>query len=247
MACNKFVLHYLFYDVLISTQGGIYRCHSTENVQGYGVPTKREQRRKASKTSGYTSDSTLISSSLSKRVVKIRSSRGKTVGSDSTQHSRTVKSPLTTSRLTYSSSTGVSSEGAASHQNHHSGGSLRSKLFHFDSHSRAKNAQQRTSTIIEETTFLRSVSPPADELSAPPTNKYLQSSDRELSRGHSPAVNSFSLDLRTASRDHTIIGQDFTQRANGVAHLTSPTLTSPQCADDSTAETQQEWVVYGYV
>ncbi|CAI8043443.1 hypothetical protein GBAR_LOCUS24088, partial [Geodia barretti] len=60
-----------------ATEGGVYRCHSIENIS-HGCPGPSANRRKtASRKNGYMSDSTLASSSLSRRVVQIRSSRGK--------------------------------------------------------------------------------------------------------------------------------------------------------------------------
>lgn len=106
------------------------------------------------------SDSTLASSSLSKRVVQIRSSRGKRSGPDA--HS--AKSQLSTSIQLTSTSNGLPNGTTSSpyHSQQHTSHRSRLPWFHSDSTARVRDIQYkyRTPTIVEEPAVLRSISPP---------------------------------------------------------------------------------------
>ena len=143
--------------VLSHSQGGVYRCHSIENIS-HGCPGPSANRRKtASRKNGYMSDSTLASSSLSRRVVQIRSSRGK-------REAVTAKTQLTSGHLA-STPNGLPSGGSsgAYHGQQHSVHRPRPlPWFQSDSSPRARDLQSkyRTPTITEEPAVLRSISPP---------------------------------------------------------------------------------------
>ena len=177
-------------NIISHTQGGVYRCHSIENIT-HGCPSasaNREHKRKtASRKNGYMSDSTLASSSLSRRVVQIRSSRGK-------RDAVAAKSQLTTAHPMSSPNTRLPSGGSsgAYHSQQHSTTSHRSKLpwFQSDSSPRARELQSkyRTPTITEEPAVLRSISPPRASPMTPrsPATDYRISREPRglLSRGY---------------------------------------------------------------
>ena len=140
------------------SQGGIYRCRSNENIN---QPCREQKRKKASgRSNGYMSDSTLASSSLSRRVVQIRSSRGSRVAPRGGGNAYLAKSQLS-SNVQYSGCpipTGETSVAYYSQQQT----SQKSRLswFHTAAKARDAHSKYRTPTITEEPSILRRTSPP---------------------------------------------------------------------------------------
>ena len=220
----------VFNSGCVPTQGGVYRCHSIENISR-GCPSasaSREQKRKsAGRKNGYMSDSTLASSSLSKRVVQIRSSRGK-------RDTLAAKSQLSSTQLTSSQHgvpSGVSSTAYHAGQQHSATQRQRQQWFQSDSTTRAREMQSkyRTPTITEEPAVLRSISPPRASPMIPrsPATDYRVREPRSrLPRGypvyperaHSPdssVVSGISGYSRDSSQASSVNLRDFALQSRG--------------------------------
>ena len=251
-------------------QGGVYRCHSIENIT-HGCPsTGATQRKSASRRNGYMSDSTLASSSLSRRVVQIRSSRGKR------DASLAAKSQLTHTQLATAPVNGLPNgppNGPPSTTTYHSQPRKpRLPWFHSDSTPRSRDAisKYRTPTITEEPAVLRSISPPgASPMSprSPATDFRVRDPRSPLSRGytvyperpHSPdssivsGVSGYSQDSSQSSSLHM---RELSRRPNlhqrlvprpPVATVAPPPAPPTLCNERETHEQDPGWVVYGYV
>lgn len=239
----------------------MYRCHSIENINR-GSQGVQEQKRKR-RTNGYMSDSTLASSSLSKRVVQIRSSRGKAAprsGGDS--HSR---SQLTTSQL--------ATEGASAYHNRQRS-SHKSRLpwFHSEYGARGRDVRSKyhTPTITEEPPILRSISPPRASPMAPRSPAV---ADFKVREPRTPMQGrSGALSERSQSPDSTVVSgvsgcsrdsqdssmryRDYIQRPVIHQRVVPPpsvgTAPPKHCNGHSdshpcSGEKDPGWVVYGYV
>lgn len=232
-------------------QGGVYRSLSIENVHGYGASSGREQKRKSSgRGKGYTSDSTLASSSLSKRVVQVKSSRGK--GSQrlsSDKHGG--RSQLTCSLAVHSTSSPL----AASAHSYQPRSSQRSRApwMHSDSGvSRDIRMKHRTSTIDEEPSSSNTVSSPVGP-ELPAEVKPTPTSQEKLEPAAGGKLSASSVE----SKDSVMRPKDalHSQRQE-IRQRMLPTMstTSRHCSHSfsdsaSSCSTDQGkgWVVYGYV
>lgn len=246
--------------VCVLQGGGMYRCHSIENIN-HSNQTAREQKRRR-RTNGYMSDSTLASSSLSKRVVQIRSSRGKATprpGGES--HSR--------SQLTTGTTSPLATAGASASQ-HRQRSSHKSRMPWFNSEYGARGRDVRskyhTPTITEEPPILRSISPPrahpmtprspavADFKVREPRTPY-QGRSRVLSeRSQSPdsTVVSGISGCSRDSQDSSLRCRDYIQRPRVVPQPAVSTAPLKHCNGQSdshpcSGEKDPGWVVYGYV
>ena len=227
----------------------MYRSLSIENVHGYGASSGREQKRKSSgRGKGYTSDSTLASSSLSKRVVQVKSSRGK--------GSQRLSSEKYNGRSQLSCSlavTSTSSPPSASAHPYQPRSSQRSKApwLHSDSGvSRDIRMKRRTSTIDEEPSLSKTVS--GSEL---PSEVEPELNTQE---GQEPTVGAkLSAASSVESKDSVMRSRDalHSQRQE-IRQRMLPTMStaSKHCshsfsdsASSCSTEQGKGWVVYGYV
>ena len=253
-------------------QGGVYRCHSIENIsQGCPSTTSSHKRKSASRRNGYMSDSTLASSSLSRRVVQIRSSRGKR------EAALTAKSQAAHSHLA-STQNGLPASYHSQQQQHSSTNRSRLPWFHAaDPRDRDSRSKYRTPTITEEPAILRSISPPrASPMTprSPATDFRIREPRSLLSRGypvyperaHSPessvvsGVSGYSLD---SSHGSSVQLREISRRPNlhqrlvprpPVGTMVPPPPPPGLCKGRSPAgegrqthEQDPNWVVYGYV
>ena len=243
-------------------QGGVYRSISIENI--HGLSGGREQKRKSSgRGKGYTSDSTLASSSLSKRVVQVKSSRGGArLGSD--KHG--AKSQLTSSlAITSTSSQPI---GSASAHVYQSRSSQKSKIQWFKSESstpRDKKAKHRTSTIAEEPIQNKIVSYVGSSIGTDSQSERMKQIDSEpsaasgegLSSPQEPAVSLKHSASGIEPKDSVLISRDsLNSQKQDIRQRVLPTRSSgpkhcshsfSDSASNCSTEHGKGWVVYGYV
>ena len=212
------------------------------------------------------SDSTLASSSLGKRVVQIRSSRGK------------AASRLATDSYSANSTVSTSTQSERGyHSQQHTSHKPRLPWFHSDSKTRDVRSKYRTPTITEEPSILRSMSPPrASPLTprSPAANFKVREPclpKQDRSRVHplfperpcspeSSCVSSVSGYSHASSQISPVRCQDYTRRPDIHQRLvprppvasnnTGPSAPSSGHLDTRSAcsnEQDQSWIVYGYV
>ena len=235
---------------------------SIENIPG--PSGGREQKWKSSgRGKGYTSDSTLASSSLSKRVVQVKSSRGKArLGSD--KHGTRLQ--LTSSlAITSTSSQPIGSASAHIYQPR---SSQKSKIQWFKSESstpRDKKAKYRTSTIAEEPIQSKIVSSVGSSIGGDSQSERMKQIDSAPSAASgegfsSPQEPSVSLKHSASGIEPTNSvlrpkdslnsqRQDIRQRvmptrSSGPKHCSHSFSDS---ASNCSTEHGKGWVVYGYV
>ena len=242
-------------------QGGMHRCRSIENIN-HGCPSAREQKRKSSgRRSGYMSDSTLATSSLSKRVVHIRSIRGKA------RLGGSVKSQLATSAQVAPTSSCQPSEGASPglHRQPHVTHKPRLPWFHSDTAARVR-AKYQTPTIKEEP---YTMSPPRATPLVPrsPASDFgvrvprTRGHPAYLERPHSPdssVVSGFS-GYSMESQEGPLRYRDYALQSHGPSGhsrlvprpaVTSAAPTKTGRSDSygaALSEPDPSWITYGYV
>lgn len=230
------------------TQGGVYRSVSIENVHG---SSGREHKHKSSgRGKGYTSDSTLASSSLSKRVVQVKSSRGK--GSQRLSSDKYGGRSQLTCSLAVNS---TSSSPSASVHPYQPRSSQRSKApwLHSDSGiSRDIRMRRRTSTIDEEPSSSKTVSNSSGTELPSEVEPALSTQERQ-----EPTVGVKLSASGVESKDSVVRSRDalHSQRQE-IRQRMLPTMStaSKHCshsfsdsASSCSTEQGKGWVVYGYV
>jgi len=227
----------------------VYRSLSIENVHGYGAFSGREQKRKSSgRGKGYTSDSTLASSSLSKRVVQVKSSRGK--------GSQRLSSEKYNGRSQLSCSLAVNSTSSPPSASAHpyqprSSQRTRAPWLHSDSGvSRDIRMKRRTSTIDEEPPLSKTVSNSVGSELPSEVEPELNTQERQ-----EPTVGAkLSATSSVESKDSVMRPRDALHSQRQEIRQRMLPMASKHCshsfsdsASSCSTEQGKGWVVYGYV